>query len=164
MLVNNASIQVPSPFCEAALADIRRVFEANVHTLMRLCQLAIPPMQQAKWGRILNIGSIQGLRGNAHMAPYAMTKAAVQNLTLSLARDVGSHGITVNCLAPGWIETVRNAHEFQTPEQRAQNGRRIPIGRAGKPDDLAGPALMLCSDAGRYVTGQTLYVDGGMSV
>jgi len=164
ILVNNASIQKNSDFFEQSDEEIHRQFDANVHTILRLCQHAHPHMKAAGWGRILNIGSIQGMRGNGHMTPYSMTKAAIDNMTRSLGRRFGKENITVNCIAPGWMMTYRNRGDFTSPQDKFEKGKWIPVGRAGDPEDCAGPALLLCSNAGAYMTGQTLHVDGGMSI
>src|SRR5947209_11013309 len=129
-----------------------------------IAQAAVPHFQRQRWGRILNIGSIQGLRGNAEMLPYAMSKAALANMTRVLARQHAGEGITANLIAPGWFNTYRNRGDFPMPGALAEKGRRhIPIGRIGEPRDAAGLALLLCSPAGEYITGQTVYVDGGLS-
>ena len=92
------------------------------------------------------------------------TKAAIDNMTRSLARRFAKENITVNCIAPGWMATHRNRHDFTSPQDKFEKGKWIPVGRAGDADDCAGPALLLCSNAGAYMTGQTLRVDGGMSL
>ena len=92
------------------------------------------------------------------------SKAALENLTRALARDLAPHGVTVNCLSPGYFDTWRNRDEFPNEEEKARRGKWVPAGRVGEPADCAGLALVLCSDAGSYITGQTIYVDGGMSV
>ena len=163
ILINNAAVQKVTPFLECPLDEMQRQVNANIFFLTRLCQLAIPHMQKSSWGRIINLGSIQGLRGNLEMPMYAMGKAGISNLTAALARQFGKSGITVNCIAPGYFDTYRNRDEFQTPQMKAERGKHIPLGRVGDPEDCAGLVVLLCSRAGEYITGQTIYVDGGIS-
>jgi NAD(P)-dependent dehydrogenase (short-subunit alcohol dehydrogenase family) len=163
ILVNNAAVQKHMPFLDYPLEEMQRQLNANILLTTRLCQLAIPHMQAAKWGRILNIGSVQGRHGNTEMPAYAMSKAALENLTRALGRKFGRDGITANNLAPGYFDTYRNANEFQTPQMKADRGKGIPAGRVGDPEDCAGLAILLCSRAGEYINGQTIYVDGGIT-
>ena len=98
------------------------------------------------------------------MLPYSMSKAALENMTKALARQLADAGITVNLLAPGYFDTYRNRDQFQKPEDEAEKAKgTVPVGRIGHPEDCGGVALLLCSQAGSYITGQTIYVDGGMS-
>ena len=98
------------------------------------------------------------------MLPYSISKSALDHMTRALARDLAKDGITVNLLAPGYFNTWRNRDEFPTPEVMAERGQRhVPLGRVGQPEDVAGVAVLLCSPAGEYITGQTIYVDGGLS-
>lgn len=163
ILINNAAIQSWGPWLELSAEQIERQLRANVVVPILLCQQVVPIFRAQRWGRIINLGSIQQLRGNPHMLAYASSKAAVGNLTIALARDLAKDRITVNCIAPGWFNTWRNRHEFQTEQDLQSKGRNVPVGRVGEPRDCAGAALLLCSDAGEYITGQTLYIDGGMS-
>ena len=162
VLVNNAAIQDNMKFVEWPADEIESVLRANITAPIRLCQQVVPHMKQQKWGRILNIGSIQGLKGSLSMSPYAASKAAIHNLTISLARGLGEHGITCNALAPGVFDTLRNKEFFAHNE--ANNLKWLPLRRAGEPDDCAAIALLLCSDAGRYITGDVVSVDGGMAI
>lgn len=164
ILINNASIQRFMPFLEHSLEEMRQQLDANVLVPTRLCQLAIPHMQQKRWGRIINLSSIQAKKGNATAPAYAISRAAMENLTLGLAARYGRDGITVNGIAPGWFDTYRNRPHLGTEEEIAEQAKRLPIPRIGKPEDCAGVALLLCSRAGEYITGQTIYVDGGMSI
>jgi NAD(P)-dependent dehydrogenase (short-subunit alcohol dehydrogenase family) len=159
ILINNASIQANIPFLEWTMSHTEAVLRANVAAPMRLCQLVLPSMRDRKWGRIINVGSIQAKRGPAEMAPYAASKAALHNFTRTLARAAGDPGITVNCLAPGWYDTFRNN---MSPEEVAKHGKWLPAGRLGKPEDVAGATVLLCSEAGAYICGVELPVDGGM--
>jgi 2-deoxy-D-gluconate 3-dehydrogenase len=164
VLVNNGSIQHQSPFLEQTLENMQREMNANVLTPTRLCQLVLPSMMERKWGRIINLSSIQAKGGNSGMAAYAMTRAALENLTKSLGHGFAKHNITVNCLSPGYFNTFRNkpADADRIPKE-VTNGW-VPLGRCGEPEDCAGITLLLCSQAGEYITGQILHVDGGMSI
>ncbi len=97
------------------------------------------------------------------MLPYSMSKSALENLTKALARDLATDGITVNMIAPGYFNTWRNREQFQKPEDFERGGKWVPMGRVGEPDDAGGLAVFLCSDASSYITGQTIFLDGGMS-
>jgi NAD(P)-dependent dehydrogenase (short-subunit alcohol dehydrogenase family) len=165
VLVNNASIQSVRDWLDVSPEEIERTFRADVTSPILFAQAAVPHFRRQRWGRVLNIGSIQGLRGNPDMLPYAMAKAALENMTFALARRHAAEGITANLIAPGWFNTYRNRGDFPTPGTLAEKGRQhIPAGRIGEPRDAAGLALLLCSPAGEYITGQTIYVDGGLSV
>lgn len=165
ILINNASTQSVQDWLDVTPEEIERTFRADVTSPILFAQAAVPYFRQQRWGRVLNVGSIQGLRGNPDMLPYAMAKAALENMTRALARRHASEGITANLIAPGWFNTYRNRGDFQTPGALAEKGRQhIPVGRIGEPQDAAGLALLLCSPAGEYITGQTIYLDGGLSV
>lgn len=164
ILVNCASIQSRQRWTELSVEEFDRIFHADVFTPLRLCQRAEPILRKQKWGRIVNIGSIQQVQGNPNMLAYAMSKTALENLTRALARDFARDGVTVNMIAPGYVDTIRNAGALGDPKKRAQAGEKIAMGRVGEPRDYAGAALLLCSDASEYITGQTLFVDGGLSV
>ena len=161
ILINNASIQSGEDWRTLDLEKFDRTMHANIFTPIRLCQAAEPIMRKQRWGRIINVGSIQQMTGNEDMLAYAMSKAALENMTIALARDLAEVGITVNNLAPGYFRTIRNP-QLAKPDERRRAGSHIPIGRVGEPQDAAGIALLLCSNAGQYITGQTIYVDGGM--
>jgi gluconate 5-dehydrogenase len=115
------------------------------------------------YGRIINIGSVTSVFGYAGLAPYGASRGGVRQLTMSLADDWGKHGITVNCLAPGWFCTEQNKVLYEDAEWVEYLKDRIPVKRPGRPDDLDGPIVFLASEASRYITGQTLLVDGGIS-
>ena len=162
ILVNNASIQSHQHWTELDVKEFDRTMHANLFTPIRLCQAADTILRKQRWGRILNVGSIQQMTGNETMLAYAMSKAAMENMTLALARDFAGVGVTVNNLAPGYFQTLRNP-QLDSSSERRKAGARIPLGRVGQPEDVGGIALALCSDAGQYITGQTIYVDGGIS-
>ncbi len=161
VLVNNASIQSNSPWIEAKLEQMDRELRADLLMPILLCQKCVPYMRDQKWGRILNIGSIQQKQGNAGMMSYSLSKAALEKMTMTLANRLARDNITVNLIAPGYFDTVRN--EKDRPRM-AEIAKGIPVGRIGQPEDCGGIALLLCSEAGAYITGQSIYVDGGLSV
>lgn len=164
ILINNAAIQKESDWLEITPEDMREKYQANVIVPLMLCQLAVPIFRAQRWGRIINLGSIQQIKGNTGMLSYSVTKAALKNMTTALARALARDGITVNMIAPGYFNTYRNRFDLKTPQDLAERGKRVvPVGRIGEPKDCAGAALLLCSEAGGYMTGQTLHIDGGMS-
>lgn len=163
ILVNNAAIQSQQPWLEVKLELMEEQFRANLFTPIVLCQRAVPIFRQQKFGRIVNVGSIQQRSGNAGMLPYSLTKSALATMTKALARATVKDGITVNLIAPGFFRTLRNWSSFETEEKAKRSDDWVPMGRAGEPEDVAGLALLLCSDAGSYITGQSIFVDGGMS-
>ena len=162
VLVLNASIEILEPFGSVGPASFDRQIAVNLRAPLELLQALLPGMAQRGWGRVLAIGSTQQLRPSPSKLVYGATKAAQQNWVLNLARQLGSRGVTVNNLAPGVIATARN--QAQVAAEGAELVQRIPVGRIGTPEDLVGAALLLCSDAGRYITGADLYVDGGRHI
>jgi gluconate 5-dehydrogenase len=120
-------------------------------------------MVARKYGRIINIGSVTCVAGYAGLGPYGASRGGVKQLTMSLADDWGPHGVTVNCLAPGWFKTAQNAVLYENKDWVAYLSDRIPLKRPGQPPDLDGAVVFLASDASAYITGQTLLVDGGIS-
>ncbi len=159
ILVLNASIELPEPFQAITRERFDRQIAVNLRTAMELLQDLVPPMADRGWGRVVTIGSVQQERPHPSMLVYAGTKAAQLNWVLSLARQFGGRGVTANNLAPGAILTARNRDQMATEGEAL--AARIPAGRLGTPDDLTGAALLLCSDAGRYINGVNLFVDGG---
>jgi 2-hydroxycyclohexanecarboxyl-CoA dehydrogenase len=158
ILVNNASIQMSQKFDEWTAEQMENVLRANYTGPFRLCQQVVAGMKERKWGRILNVGSIQGNKGFIGMGPYSGSKAALHNLTRALARPLGEHGITVNAIAPGVFDTLRN----KSFTEKSQDFNWLPLRRVGQSEDCAAIALLLCSDAGGYITGDIISVDGGM--
>jgi NAD(P)-dependent dehydrogenase (short-subunit alcohol dehydrogenase family) len=163
ILINNGAIQEYRHWLEVPLEAVRRQFDADLFAPLLFCQLAVPIFKKQRWGRIINLGSIQQVKGNEHMLPYSLSKAALEKMTMALARDLGPDNITVNLIAPGWFDTYRNREQFKTDADRERLGKRLPAGRIGRPEDVAGLTLLLCSEAGSYITGQSIHVDGGMS-
>jgi NAD(P)-dependent dehydrogenase (short-subunit alcohol dehydrogenase family) len=164
ILVNNAAVQRAGDWSAVPIEELEWTFRGNQMAPLILCQLAAPIFKAQRWGRIINIGSVQEKGGFTFMLPYSMSKAALKHMTIALARDFAASNVTVNMIGPGWFNTHRNRDEF--PDQRAvaEAGRSVPAGRVGAPIDCAGAALLLASESGDYITGQTIYVDGGLTV
>jgi glucose 1-dehydrogenase len=164
ILVLNASIEILEEYDAISGAHFDRQIAINLRVPLELIQALLPAMKARGWGRVLTIGSVQQLKPHAQMLVYAGTKSAQLNWVRNLARQVGASGVTINNLAPGAIWTARNDARLSDPAHRRQMEQRIPSGRLGRPDDLVGAALLLCSDAGSYINGADLLVDGGLSV
>jgi len=162
ILVLNASIELPEDFREVTRERFDRQIAVNLRTTLELLQTLVPPMGERGWGRVITIGSVQQVRPHPMMIVYAGTKAAQLNWAWNMARQFGGQGVTVNNLAPGAIHTARNRAQMVTEGEALK--ARIPVGRLGRPDDLAGAAMLLCSDAGSYINGVNLYVDGGRAI
>ncbi len=160
----NASVQFRTPWDEIPSEEFDRQINVNLRSTFELMQAYIPGMQAKKWGRFLAVGSVQQYRPHAQMAIYAASKCAIQSLVHNVAKQVACDGVTVNNLVPGVIETPRNDAALADAGYARKVLAGIPAGYAGKSDDCAGAALLLCSDAGRYITGTELVVDGGMSL
>ena len=160
VLVNNAGITRDTLAMRMKDEDWSAVIDTNLSAVFRLSRAVLRPMMKAKAGRIVNVTSVVASSGNAGQANYAAAKAGVEGMTRALAREVGSRGITVNCVAPGFIDTdmTRALNEQQTQALLGQ----IPLGRLGQPEDIAACVAFLASAAGAYVTGATLHVNGGM--
>ena len=164
ILVHNASVQIRREWSEISAEEFDFQMHVNFRASLQLAQCCVPHMQEQRWGRIVTVGSVQQYRPNLSMAVYAASKSAQMNLVRTLAAKLSSSGITVNNLAPGCIETPRNDEALSDAAYRKKIENVIPAGFIGQPEDLAGAALLLCSDAGRYITGADFVVDGGMSI
>jgi len=139
-----------------------QVIEINLTASMRLCRGVLRGMMKARWGRIVNVTSVVGATGNPGQGNYAASKAGLVGMSKSLAYEVASRGITVNCIAPGFIETAMT--DKLTDEQKEKILGQIPTGRMGAPDEIAAAAVYLASPEAGYVTGATLHVNGGMAM
>lgn len=164
IVVLNASIQIRKPWREISAAEGEVQMQTNLLASLEILQTFVPSMQAKKWGRIVSIGSVQETKPHPEMLMYSASKAAQTNMIRSLARQLAGDGITVNNLAPGVILTDRNVSALADPAYAKAVKAAIPVGFFGEASDCAGAALLLCSDAGRYITGQSLCVDGGMSL
>lgn len=160
VLVNNAGITRDNLIMRMKEADWDAIIDTNLSSVFRLCKLAIKPMVKARGGRIINIASVVGQTGNAGQSNYAAAKAGMIGFGKSLARELGARGITVNTVAPGFIES--DMTDALSDEQKSAITGGIALGRLGSPDDIAEACLFLASDKAAYITGHTLSVNGGM--
>lgn len=163
ILVNNAGCNVRKRAADVTWDDWNVILDTNLRGAFFVAQSVAAEMIPHRSGRIINIGSLTSVMGAAGLGPYGASRGGIRQLTMSLADDWGPHGITVNCLAPGWFKTDQNKVMYDDPEWVAALVDRIPVRRPGRPSDLEGPIVFLASDASEYITGQTLLVDGGMS-
>ncbi|MGO8677130.1 MAG: SDR family NAD(P)-dependent oxidoreductase [Limisphaerales bacterium] len=163
ILVNNAGCNARKPALDVTWDDWNMVLDTNLRGTFFVAQAVARGMIARRYGRIINIGSVTSVFGYAGLAPYCASRGGVKQLTMSLADDWGAHGITVNCLAPGWFKTRQNAVLYENKEWVEYICDRIPLKRPGQPPDLDGAIVFLASDASAYITGQTLLVDGGIT-
>jgi gluconate 5-dehydrogenase len=163
ILVNNAGIAFRAPIADTTDADWDRVISTNLTACFRLSRLAAQQMRKQQFGRIIMISSIMSLVGRPTVTAYAAAKGGLSSLTRTLAAELGPQGITCNAIAPGYMATELVEALKSNPEFDAYVRSRTPLGRWGKPEDLAGPAIFLASEAGSYVNGHILVVDGGMT-
>ena len=162
VLINNAGLTRDNLAVRMKDEDWQTVLEVNLTAVFRLTRAALRGMMRRRWGRIVNVTSIVALTGNPGQVNYAAAKAGMIGMTKSLAAEVATRGITVNCVAPGFIETPMTAALSQ--DQRRRLLERVPVGRLGTPDDVAAAIGYLASQEAAYVTGQTLHVNGGMAM
>ncbi|MCO8146415.1 3-oxoacyl-[acyl-carrier-protein] reductase [Rhodovulum tesquicola] len=162
ILVNNAGITRDTLFMRLKDEDWQAVIDVNLTAAMRLCRGAVRGMIKARWGRIVNITSVVGTTGNPGQANYCAAKAGLVGLSKSLAQEVAARGITVNCVAPGFIATAMT--DKLTDEQKAGILGAVPVGAMGTPADIAAAVVYLASSEAGYVTGATLHVNGGMAM
>nr|WP_299581233.1 3-oxoacyl-ACP reductase FabG [uncultured Microbulbifer sp.] len=160
ILINNAGITKDNLLMRMKDDEWDSVVETNLSAVYRMTKACLRDMTKARWGRIINISSVVGSMGNAGQSNYAATKAGVAGFARSLAAEIGSRGITVNTVAPGFIDT--DMTKVLPEAQREALLDRIPLGRLGRPEEIASVVAFLASDAGAYVTGETIQVNGGM--
>jgi NAD(P)-dependent dehydrogenase (short-subunit alcohol dehydrogenase family) len=164
ILVNNAGLNVRKPAVDLTWDEWNLVLETNLRGEFFVAQaVARDTMIPNKYGRIINIGSVTSVFGYAGLTPYSASRGGVKQMTMSLADDWGKHGITVNCLAPGWFKTSQNAVLYENKEWLEYIIDRIPMRRPGAPKDLDAAVVFMASEASEYYTGQTMLVDGGIS-
>jgi gluconate 5-dehydrogenase len=163
ILVNNAGCNIRKPALEVTWDNWNQILETNLRGTFFVAQAVARGMIAHGYGRIINIGSVTSVFGYAGLAPYGASRGGVRQLTMSLADDWGKFGVTVNCLSPGWFKTEQNKALYENQEWVDYLTDRIPVKRPGEPHDLDGAVVFLASEASRYITGQTLLVDGGIS-
>ena len=160
ILINNADITQDNLLLRMSEDEWASVIDTNLTAVFRMSKACLRGMMKAKWGRIVNIGSVVAQMGNAGQSNYAATKAGISGFARSLAKEVGSRNITVNAVAPGFIGT--DMTDVLSEEQKQTMLGAIPVGRLGQPDEVAAVVAFLCSPAAAYVTGETIHVNGGM--
>ncbi len=163
ILVNNAGCNVRKPAFDVTWEDWNLILDTNLRGSFFVAQQIARRMATRGYGRIVNIGSVTSVFGYSGLAPYGASRGGIRQLTMSLADDWGRYGITVNCLAPGWFETAQNKVMYENKEWVDYLIDRIPLKRPGAANDLDGAIVFLASEGSRYITGQTLLVDGGIS-
>ena len=163
ILVNNAGCNVRKPAVDVTWDDWNLILDTNLRGSFFVAQAVARGMIARGYGRIINIGSVTSVSGFAGLGPYGASRGGIKQLTMSLADDWGKHGITVNCLAPGWFRTEQNKVLYESKEWVDYLTDRIPVKRPGQPKDLDAAVVFLAAESSRYVTGQTLLVDGGIS-
>lgn len=164
ILINNAGCNVRKPATAVTWEDWNLILDTNLRGPFFVAQAAVAGMLERGYGRIVNIGSVTSVAGYAGLTPYGASRGGIKQMTMSLAADWGPRGVTVNCLAPGWFKTAQNAVMYENADWVAYLSDKIPLRRPGRDGDLDGPLLFLASEASCYVTGQTLLVDGGITV
>jgi 3-oxoacyl-[acyl-carrier protein] reductase len=160
VLVNNAGITRDNILMRMKADEWSDVIDTNLNALYRVSKACLRGMTKARWGRIVNITSVVGSMGNIGQSNYAATKAGAEGFSRALARELGSRAVTVNAVAPGFIDTDMTRE--LSDDQRDLMLRQIPLGRLGAPDEIAATVAFLCSDAAGYITGETIHINGGM--
>jgi gluconate 5-dehydrogenase len=164
ILINNAGCNIRKPALDVSWEDWNTILDTNLRGPFFVAQAVARRMIPRGRGRMINIGSVTSVAGSAGLGPYGASRGGIKQLTMSLAADWGPHGITVNCLAPGWFKTAQNSVLYENADWVRYLTDKIPLRRPGQEGDLEGVMIFLASDASRYVTGQTLLVDGGITV
>lgn len=164
ILVLNASVQYRKEWDKITDEEFDRQINVNLRASLKLIQKYVPYMKSKSWGRIVTVGSVQQTKPHKDMLVYAASKAAQMNMVINLAKQLAPYGITVNNLAPGVIATPRNEAALSDKEYAKKVIDGIPSGYAGAAEDCAGGILLLCSEEGRYITGENLFIDGGMKL
>ncbi|MEM7046145.1 MAG: 3-oxoacyl-[acyl-carrier-protein] reductase [Pseudomonadota bacterium] len=160
ILINNAGITRDGLFMRMSDDDVTAVLETNLVAAFRLTRALVRPMMKRRWGRIINISSVVSAMGNPGQANYAASKAGLEGLTRTLARELAARGITVNAIAPGFTRSAMT--DALTPAQQEQIAAMIPLGRVAEPEEIAASAVFLASEDAGYITGHTLHINGGM--
>lgn len=164
IVVNNAGgTSFMVPFTDMRFSGWEKVMKLNVDSIVHVCQAVGPHMLERGSGSVINVASIAGLGGTPTLSPYGASKAAVVSLTRSLAMEWGPKNVRVNALCPGWTATDLNRNLWENEDMSRMMTANVPMARWGKPEEMAGPALWLGSDASSFVTGQTIVVDGGLT-
>ena len=161
-LILNASVQYKENWLDITEETFNKQFDINVKSTLKLMQAYYPKMQENGFGRIITIGSVNQYRQHSELSVYSATKCAVMKLVEVIAKQVAPFGVTVNNVAPGAIATPRNDSVYNDEEKRKAVESVIPMGRFGKPEEIVGAVLMLCSEQGAYITGTDIIIDGGM--
>lgn len=163
ILINNAGLNIRKPSTEVSWDEWDTILETNLKGQFFVAQAFAPHMIERGYGRIVNVGSCTSVFGMEGIVPYTASRGGVLQMTKALAAEWGAHGITVNCLAPGWFETAQNQVLYQNEAWVTKLNERIPLDRPGHPHDLDGTVVFLASDASEYITGQIILVDGGFT-
>ena len=163
ILVNNAGMNIRKPALDISWDDWNAILDTNFRGSFFVAQAVARRMIARGYGRIINIGSVTSVAGYAGLAPYTASRGGIRQLTMSLADDWGKFGVTVNCLAPGWFRTEQNKVMYEDKEWVEYLSDRIPMKRPGQPDDMDSTVVFLAPESSRYITGQLLLIDGGIS-
>lgn len=164
ILVSCTAVEQRKPWAEASPAHLNAHFSAGLTALLSLSSILVPAMAARGWGRVVAVGSVMAERPRAETVAYAADKASQITVLRAIAREVARDGVTMNTVSPGAIETQQSAARYAKPDFREAVVSKIPAGRPGCPADIVGPVLMLCSEAGAYVTGANIPVDGGWTI
>lgn len=164
ILILNASVQIRASWDRITDEEFDRQIDVNLRASLKLIQTYAPHMLSQRWGRIVTVGSVQQKKPHKDMLVYAASKAAQENMARNLAKQFAPFGVTVNNLAPGVIDTPRNKDALSDGSYRDAVLRGIPASFIGQPEDCSGQILLLCSDEGRYITGENIFIDGGMQL